>query len=73
MVELRVEITTMGNILMDLTAAPSSDREPYMATSSTSRSTPRGKARLEGLHLRLSPRQKPAAIACSQSQWTHRL
>lgn len=32
-----------------------------MATSSTSRSTPWGKARLEGLHLRLSPRQKPGS------------
>ena len=32
-----------------------------MATSSVSRSTPRGKARLAGLHLRLSPRQKPGS------------
>lgn len=28
MAELRVEITTMGNILMELTAAPSSGQDP---------------------------------------------
>ena len=62
-VELRVEITTIGNVLVDLTAAPSSGRDPTWPPPPPAAPLPRvrAEASLEGLHLRLSPHQKPGS------------